>query len=310
MDVYLPACVTISSAEACSWAWGSKQKWQWKVWVKLLWEVGPAVVITADNNKHVLKRKHGFLLCSSSKLLSRNTCTFSSLSTFSIFVISRLLFYHRPSLSTSLCVFPKSLFQTHLPCLPRHPPPLWFSPTSPCESSPTGSLWGCVWAVSNPCLFPAATASIQKGGGGRSWKQQGICTAMLHYCWGRADTISTPSSGDNSCDHMAKGWDKSGSIIPTWNLSVATHRATLIPLRQVHPPGYKCPFGQGSGAVVQGLGRWWNHLVAPSEICCTPGSVSCFWEWKVSSSSWGVNPPLPVMIHDPLGMCQVFERVK
>lgn len=97
--------------------------------------MGPAIVIAADSNKQVLKWKQGSLPCSSSMLLSRNVYTVSSFSTFSIFVIlSCLLFYHRPPLSTSLSAFPKLLFQTHLPCLPRHPPPLWFSPTSTCES--------------------------------------------------------------------------------------------------------------------------------------------------------------------------------
>lgn len=125
-----------------------------------------------------------------------------------------------PSLSFSLaCSFTTGPPFSHL-CVAQvtvsDPPPLSSKTSStfveddvvqPHQSLRVGShrsLWGCVWAVSTPCLFHAATASILKGGAGRSWMQHGTCTAMLLYCWGRADTINPPSLGDNSCEHTAR----------------------------------------------------------------------------------------------------------
>lgn len=204
MDAYLPAFVTISRRKACSWAWGSKQKWQWKVWVKLLWEVGPAVVIAADN-KQVLKWKQGFFLCSSSPAFKQE----------SLYLFFCLHFFH-------LC---------HSLITGRHRKPAQFR-----------------------------------------WEQ----------LWTHGKMDGTSLAGSLPCKTC---------------LSVATHRATPhpIPLQQVHPPGYKSPVAQGSEALIQGLDRWWYHLVAPSEICCSPGSASCFWERKVSSGSCGVNLPLPTL---------------
>lgn len=241
--------------------------------------MGPATVIAADNNKQVLKWKQGFLLCSSSMLLSRSVCTFSSLPTFSIFVILSLCCFTTGPPFPHPTLHSPSLFQTLLPCLPVHPLPLWFSPTSTCESR---KLLGLCPTPACSCM-DAATASIQKGGVGRSWKQQGLCRAMLLCCWGRAGTVSPPSSGDNSCEHMARWmgqvWQEPSYINLVWSPTEQLHiqyhcsRFLLQATKAQGLRGQKQAFRDWTGGGI----IWWHLLssAAPQDLLLASENEMC-----------------------------------
>lgn len=171
--------------------------------------------------------------------------------------------------------------------------------------------FGAVWAVSNPCLLPAATASVQKGAVGRSWKQQGMCTAMLLY-WRRADTTSPPSSGDNSCEHMARRmgqvWQDHSYLKLEYGHSQSTSNTPAAGsssrLQMPRGSGVRSSCSGSGNVVVSSGNTFWDLLYL--RICFLLLRMK-----SVIKLLWGEFTTANAgMIHDPLGMCQVFEKVK